>query len=101
MLLTINELCVKSTPMNTETITMKHTKSEAALIREACRRAARAYCPMYKAVLLAPCYKCPLLKGGLDCHGNSIGTRDAKIAQARAAFLNLPSVTGHERKNGT
>jgi len=79
---------------------MKRTKTEAALIREAGRKAARDYCPLYRAVLLAPCYTCTLLKGGFDCRGNSIGTRDSKIAQARAAVLNLPSVKGHERKHG-
>jgi hypothetical protein len=77
---------------------MKMSKSQVAKIREACRRAAREYCPLFKAVILMPCYKCKMLKGGLDCQGNSVGTRDAKIAAARASVLELPPTVGHERK---
>lgn len=77
---------------------MKTSKSLAAKIREACRRAAREYCPLYKAVLLQPCYKCRMIKNGLDCQGNSIGTRDARIASARASVLEMPPAVGRERK---
>lgn len=58
--------------------------------REACRRAVRAYCVrVMKSGLVPPCWNCPLIKGGLDCKGNSIGTREAKIAEAVAAVIEL------------
>jgi len=60
--------------------------------REACRRAVRAYCVRVgKSGLVPPCWSCPLIKGGLDCKGNSIGTREAKIAEAVSAVLELPT----------
>jgi len=72
----------------------KHSKRMAAKIREAGRRACREYCialppPSRWPNLLLPCWKCEHCKGGKDCHGNPIGTREARIAAARAAVLEL------------
>ncbi len=83
---------------------MKQDKRLAARVREAGRRACRMYCdqlpiPSRWPALLLPCWNCQKCKGGKDCHGNPIGTREAKIAAARAAVLELPPVVGHERKN--
>jgi hypothetical protein len=66
----------------------------AAKIREAGRRACREYCkelppPTRWPCLLLPCWKCEYHKGGTDCQGNQIGTRDARIAAARAAVMEL------------
>ena len=82
---------------------MKHDKRMAGLIREAGKRAVRAYCdelppPSRWPALLLPCWKCSKCKGGKDCHGNPIGTRESKIAAARAAVLELPPFVGRERK---
>jgi hypothetical protein len=81
----------------------KHTKTQASILREACRRTAREYCPMYKAVILRPCYTCPLVKGDRDCKGNSVGERDRLLAITRQSILaqfaiQLPAV-GHERNS--
>lgn len=73
----------------------------AAKIREAGRRACRQYCQLLPddlmllprwPCLMIPCWHCDLIKGGMDCQGNPIGTRDARIAAARAAVVELPSV---------
>jgi hypothetical protein len=80
----------------------KHTKSFAAKLREAGRRACREYCDQLPAVtrwpsLLLPCWKCQKAVRGKDCHGNEIGTREALIAAARARVIELPPSVGHER----
>jgi len=74
----------------------------AAKIREAGRRACREYCkelppPTRWPCLLLPCWKCEYHKGGTDCQGNPIGTRDARIAAARAAVIELP-IAVHEQR---
>lgn len=67
--------------------------------REACRRTVRAYCVrVMKSGLVPPCYNCPVIKGGLDCHGNPIGTRELEIAKAVAAVIELPKGGQSERK---
>jgi hypothetical protein len=82
---------------------MKYSKSFAARIREAGRRACREYCDQLPAVsrwpgLLLPCWKCQKCVGGKDCHGNEIGRRESVIAAARASVIELPPVVGYERK---
>jgi hypothetical protein len=81
---------------------MKFIKvSEQAKIREACRKVAREYCPIYRAVILMPCYKCDKIRGGTDCQGNPVGERDRRIGIARQsaqAIYGMPSTIGYERK---
>lgn len=83
----------------------KMNKRMAAKVREAGRRACREYCkelppPTRWPCLLLPCWKCPHLKGGKDCQGNPIGTRDAVIAAARAAVIELPNQDKQEASRG-
>lgn len=79
----------------------KLSKQQASILREACRRTARNYCPMFKAVILMPCYKCELVKGDRDCRGNPVGERDRQITITRqsilAEFALQPPVVGNER----
>jgi len=70
-------------------------KGMAAKLRETERQAARSYCsklqwPNDTVSHCIPCWHCELCKGGKDCHGNPIGTREARIAAARAAVVELP-----------
>lgn len=66
-------------------------RSYAGKRREAFRRAVRGYCSRVgKKGHVPPCYDCPQIKGGWDCRGNMIGTREAEIAKAMAAVLELP-----------
>lgn len=78
----------------------------AAKVREAGRRACRQYCqllpedqmlPTRWPCLMIPCWHCDLISGGEDCQGNPIGTRDARIAAARAAVIELPNVAHKPR----
>jgi len=47
----------------------------------------------YKGNFVPLCYKCELIKGGKDCRGNPIGTRELKIAEALASVLELSSLS--------
>lgn len=75
---------------------VKLNKSMAGKIREAGRRVAREYCVRAVKEPLPPCWKCQLTKGGQDCMGNPVGTREMKINQARVSVLELmPRKGGH------
>jgi len=79
----------------------KPTRSEASKIREASQKTAREYCPLFRIVRFSPCFKCKMVKGDRDCHGNPIGERDRLIAitrQSVQAMYLLPSNIGNERK---
>jgi hypothetical protein len=79
----------------------KHTKSMAARVREAIRRAKREYCALCPTGgKLPPCFECRLVRSkGTDCKGNRIGEREYRIAIARASVFELPPVVGYERKS--
>ena len=67
-------------------------RSFAGKKREAYRRTIRAYCqkiPYRGKTLVLPCWKCDLIKGGKDCKGNPIGTRELIVAQAMTSILEL------------
>jgi len=80
---------------------VKPSKSMAAKIREAGRRAARLYCPAYRGTTcnMLPCWECSMRSYGRDCQNNPIGSREAVIAAARAAVVELP--IARENKQGT
>ncbi len=80
---------------------MKQTKAEAGKVREAIKRAKKAYCPLCKTGgYIPPCFDCVFVRSkAQDCKGNRIGEREFQIAMARASVFELPSVIGDERKN--
>lgn len=77
-------------------------RSFAGKKRETHRRALRAYCQKvgWRGSLVLPCYKCDLIKGGMDCRGNPIGTRELEIAKAMASILELQAVSPLTNRGG-